>query len=298
MSEFTYGYEIEFDKSNTNKLEKHIDVLKTQKLNSLKYKYKTNFDSNQDRKIYLLSKTNLENISNTSEFIFVVEDIVSYLCDANTNKILYYCHKNYSEKLMKYWLIHIVLPLYLTLNHTYYFLHAGSINLENIATLFLGDSYAGKSTLTNFFINKGHTLVSDDKLATFIKDDNFFVSPSHQYHRPFREFETLGHKSKNFSKNILKLGVIYWITPVDAKDNIDIVKLTGLKKFEILRYATEMDMATNQESRFAYITKLANSIPVYNINIPHDLNRLEEVYTAIIKHNKNIGQQNDTTIKC
>ena len=33
-------------------------------------------------------------------------------------------------------------------------------------------------------------------------------------------------------------------------------------------------------------SKIANKVKVYNIKIPWDLDRLEEVYQAIIKHNK------------
>ena len=41
-----------------------------------------------------------------------------------------------------------------------------------------------------------------------------------------------------------------------------------------------------KKSRFEILSKIANSIKVYDISIPWDLDRLEEVYQAIIKHNK------------
>jgi hypothetical protein len=60
----------------------------------------------------------------------------------------------------------------------------------------------------------------------------------------------------------------------------------GIKKFTALRYATDIDLQVNKKSRFEILSKIANSIKVYDISIPWDLDRLEEVYQAIIKHNK------------
>jgi len=146
------------------------------------------------------------------------------------------------------WLIHIVLPAALTLDDTYYFLHTGSVNIENKAVLFTGESYAGKSTLTEYFLQKGHALVSDDKLATFQKDEKFYAKPSHAFHRPYRAPEELGRVSENFNTQELEMGTIYWLEPAEATESIEITELKGLKKFECLRYATEMDLGINQKN--------------------------------------------------
>jgi len=155
----------------------------------------------------------------------------------------------------------------------------------------MGNSYAGKSTLTDYFLQKNHTLLSDDKLATYEQNAAFYAYPSHPFHRPYRELETLGIEAVNFSKEALAIGNIYWITPVEAEEKILIQELKGLKKFEVLRYSTEMDIYVNKAQRFEYITKLANRLKVFEIQIPRNLERLQEVYEAILKHNNiNAGE--------
>ncbi len=287
MHHFAYGYEIVFD-VDVAKESNAILVNKTTTIPLEKYIFRVEFDTNQDRNIFVKAKHDFTKDDSLTDWIFVVEDVVTFLCNGNENKILYYCDEKYSDTLMNYWLIHIVLPIYFTLNTTYYFLHTGSVSIDNRATLFLGNSYAGKSTLTDYFLKKNHSLVSDDKLATFYDNEKFYCQPSHSFHRPYRETESLGIRTDNFSKETLAIGVIYWIIPVEADKDIKISELKALEKFKVLRYSTEMDLYVNQEKRFEYITKLANNIKVFSIDIPRDLNRLEEVYNKIINHNISI----------
>jgi hypothetical protein len=175
------------------------------------------------------------------------------------------------------------LPIFFTLSKKYYLLHTGSININNKAVLFTGNSHAGKSTLTDYFLKKNYVLLSDDKLATFKKEDKFYCVPSHPYHRPYRGVEDLGIKTENFNTQELKIDRIYWIKPVEANEDIVVSEMLGVKKFEVLRYSTEMDLTVNVD-RFNYITKLANSVKVYEIQIPRNIDRLEEVYDKILLH--------------
>lgn len=280
---YGYGYDLTFTK---NKHSHAIFICKLKKSPLPRFPYRVSFETNQLRTISLRAEYDFTNVDSLKRYLFVVDDVILFLCDADKKEIFYLEDKNYSEKLMEYWLIHIVLPIYFTLNNTYYFLHSGCISVNDRATLFMGSSYAGKSTLTDYFLKKEHNLVSDDKLATYELDNKFYCVSSHPFHRPYRELESLGIQTDNFSKSHLMMGNIYWIEPVKAKEDICIEELKGLKKFEVLRYSTEMDIYVNQEKRFEYITKLANTLKVYKIQIPRDLQRLEEVYETIIEHTK------------
>jgi len=283
---FFYGHNIYIDHKKYSKNIKDIYLNKTQYNLLDKYPFQLDFETNQNRNIYLRIKENSDNIFSSTKFIFVVEDIVSFVCDIKTNQIDYIIDLNCTNELRKYWLTHVLLPLYLTLKSKYYFLHAGSVSIDAQATLFMGDSYAGKSTLTNHFLEKGHPLVSDDKLGTYFINDQFFCQPSHPYHRPYRAVETLGKKANNYCKTSLKIGFIFWIVPVDATEDIKIKELKGLEKFKVLRYATEMDITLNQKKRFQYISKFANALNIYEIKVPRDMKKLDDVYSEIVTHIK------------
>ena len=283
--EYVYGYKLVFDGNSNTSSSTLININEVNSVSLTNSSYRVDFQTNQDREIYLRTTSLLETFSMPDRWFFCVEDVVSFLCNGNTQQLYYKKELHYSDDLMRYWLIHIVLPLALTLDATYYFLHTGSVNINNKAVLFTGESYAGKSTLTDYFLQKGHALVSDDKLATFQKDEKFYCQPSHAYHRPYRAREDLGKVCKNFNSQELEMGTLYWLEPVNATDDISITELKGLKKFECLRYATEMDLGVKQKERFAYLTQLANRVKLYSIKVPRDMQRLEEVYDAIITHN-------------
>ena len=152
----------------------------------------------------------------------------------------------------------------------------------------MGDSYAGKSTMTDFFLQQKHILLSDDKLATFYneKSKSFKAHASHPYHRPYRAKEDLGKKTDSFQKGSFPIGRLYWLQPVNASHDVEITELKGIKKFERLRYSTEMDISLDAKERFHYITKFANHEPLYEVKVPNDLSKLPKVYDKIMEHIK------------
>lgn len=285
MHSFAYGHQLVFNTScacNVDKKVIYVDLLQT--LPKENYTHTVTFDSNQGRDIYLRTTKNIQGLSTLETWSFVVKEIVIFFCNTKTHTITYYPLVHYKENLMHYWLYHIVLPIYLTFDGTYYFLHAGSVIINNKATLFMGDSYAGKSTLTDFFLQQRHTLVSDDKIATFLQSSTYMCEPSHNKHRPYRELETLGIETEQFQTDSLEIGKMYWITPVLEDAPVSIQELKGIQKFTNLRYSTEMDIYINQKKRFEYLATLANNMPLYELQIPRDIERLPEVYEKIVAH--------------
>jgi len=288
---YAYGYELVFDKKSNSSCTQCININEIDSIPQEYFSYRVDFDTNQGRTIYLSAKSAFETFPSLTEWLFSIEGVVNILCMGNPRQLYYKKDANYTDALMQYWLIHIILPVTLTLDATYYFLHTGSVNVDDRAVLFTGESYAGKSTLTDYFLQKGHMLVSDDKLATFQKNEKFYCKPSHPYHRPYRAVEDLGRMSADFDTQELEIGMLYWLEPVEATESIEIRELKGLKKFESLRYATEMDLGVNQKNRFAYLTQMANKLTCYAIKVPRDLKRLDEVYDAIIAHTKTEGKK-------
>jgi len=283
---YAYGHKLLFNSSSTDSTYNTLYINKIIKISLDNFPYRVDFHTNQKRTIHLCAKSNFREESALEEWIFVVDGVVSFIGNSKQKKIEYFEDLEYSDSLMEYWLIHIVLPMLLSLDRTYYFLHVGSVVVDNMGILFSGDSYAGKSTLTDFFLQKKHLLLSDDKLATYIKDEKFYAIPSHPYHRPYRKIEDLGIKEDNFCEAEVVLDIIYWLTPAEEDEEISIEEVRGIKKFEFLRYSTEMDIYVNKKNRFEYITQLANSIKIYELKVPHKKERLDEVYGTIIKHIK------------
>ena len=75
---------------------------------------------------------------------------------------------------------------------------------------------------------------------------------------------------------------IFNLVKVDANESIKIEEVFGIEKFQILKFSTEIDLPINLKSRFEMLSKIANNVKLYNISIPWDLNRLEEVYEKIV----------------
>ena len=243
-------------------------------------------NNNQYREVSITSDESFINLQINQNIYFHIKDVITFYIKLNSKKIYFKYHKHGNEELLKYWLFHTFLPILFTLENKYYFIHAGAIEIEGSPILFIANSFGGKSTLTDFFIKKNHTMISDDKVGTFMKDNQIFGVPSYPYHRPYRKVEDLGIFTENFSKQSKEISKIYNLIKSHKDEKISISEISGIKKFMALRYATDVDLQVNKETRFTMLSNIANKVKVYDITIPWDLDRLEEVYQAIIKHNK------------
>ena len=75
---------------------------------------------------------------------------------------------------------------------------------------------------------------------------------------------------------------IFNLVKSDEKAEIIIEEVLGIEKFRILRFSTEIDFPINSKSKFEMLSKIANNVKLYNIKVPWDMNRLEEVYQTIV----------------
>lgn len=254
------------------------------------FPHRLHLQNSQNRVVNIFSSEAFSNLTTNQQIIFEIEDFITFYWKINSREISYFKAKDVSEEKLNYWLIHTVIPLKLVFDNKYYFLHAGSIQTtQDSAVLFCANSYGGKSTLTDFFIKKNHTMLSDDKVATFIKDDTVFGVPSYPFARAYRKVEDLGVEVKNFSQEEKKIKCIYNLVKSEAKSDIIITEKSGIEKFMIVKKSTDIELfSIYKKERFETLTKLSNMIKVYDITIPWDLNRLEEVYTKILNHAKGL----------
>ncbi len=253
-----------------------------------KMAYELTFFNNQGRDLDLYTEREFDRTQQDQLWAFVVKDVVAFFWHSGTLTLEYIPHKNFTLKLLQYWSLQIVLPIFLTLEERYDFLHAGAVEMAGKPLLFIAESFGGKSTMTDFFMQQGHPMISDDKVATYEKDGNFFAVPSHPHHRPYRQEEDLGFFVENFSTGPKPVHAIYELEKSEADATIKITKLTGVEKFVALRRASEMNLYFLKPKRFAFLAQMVGIIPLFKVTVPWQLNRLSLVYQAIAKHTLNI----------
>jgi hypothetical protein len=275
-----YDYQIFFDKINHK--QPKSKVLKESKTLLVDNSHILLFSNNQNRRVAITSDKSFSDNQTNQSINFLVEDVVTFSVKKGEDTIYYKLYKEGTQSLAIYWFSHTFLPILFTMEDVYYFLHAGAVEIDSKSVLFVADSGGGKSTMTDFFIKKDHTMISDDKVAVYEDDRGVIAVPSYAYHRPYRKVEDLGYPVENFAKESKPMHVIFNLVKSDAKAQIIIEEVFGIEKFRILKFSTEIELHINSKSRFAMLSKIANNVKLYNIYIPWDMNRLEEVYEKIV----------------
>lgn len=217
-----------------------------------------------------------------------IKDVVTLIWDASDKKISYIKGKNYGPRRLRFWIFHTFFPMVLELEHIYRILHVGSVEIKGKPVLFSAFSFGGKSTLTDYFIKQGHTMLSDDSMAIDKRKDGYYAISSYPFHRPYREAETLGHPVENFATEPKPLHAVYLLEKSEPDVAVEINELKGIEKFKAFHYSSFVDFSFMKQERFDFFTEMAKHIPIYKIKVPWDLDRLDEVYKAIVENSTEI----------
>lgn len=250
------------------------------------YKYEMTFFNNQGRDLTLYADREFARTKPGQFWAFEVKDVVTFFWHSGELVLSYIPQKLFTPALLEYWSLHTVLPIFFTIEESYDFLHAGAVEAAGKPILFVAESFGGKSTMTDFFMKQGHTMVSDDKVAAYENDGSFFAIPSHPHHRPHRAMEDLGFFVQNIASKHKPVHAIYELEKSDADAKIEITQINGVEKFRSLRHASEMNLFFLKAKRFEFLMKMANVVPVYKVTVPWNLKRLEEVYGFICQHSE------------
>ncbi len=286
-----YNYQIKFIPKLKNS--KHISDTSSNVITIIESNYpgwhkllksKMIFTNNQGRDLALYTDRLFARTVTGQQWAFDVEGVVTFFWCSGQLTIDYVPAQNFTPELLEYWTLHIVLPIFLTIEEYFYFLHAGAVEIDDASVLFVAESFGGKSTMTDFFIKQGHALVSDDKVAILQEDGKFLAVPSHPHHRPYREMEDLGLFVTNMAESPKPISAIYTLNRAADDASIFISELQGIKKFKSLRFSSEINLSFLKTERFKGLGHLVGSVPVYKVMVPWDIERLEEVYTAIVDH--------------
>ena len=174
------------------------------------------------------------------------------------------------------------------MENKYDFLHAGAVDVEGKAILFIAPSMGGKSTLTDYFIKKGHQLISDDKVAMFKENEKFMAVSSHSYHRPYRKIETLGEKVNSFSCVSKPIDTLYVLDRINAHAPVKINEIKGYEKLDFLLPNYLYWNILTKSKRLKIFLNLLSNVKVYRIQYPSGMYYLEDVYHSILQNEKSL----------
>jgi len=248
------------------------------------FKYMTDWRylSSQDARYW--SNVPLENVGKGDTWGLEIKGVLSLVWESSEQKIIYVKDEGFTPYRLRFWIYHTFFSIVLELEQKYTMMHVGAVEIEGKPVFFSAPSFGGKSTLTDYFIQKGHTLFSDDSLPVHRKNDIYYATPSFPYHRPYRKPEELGYFVENFAKETKPIHAVYLLDRVDADENVCITVLNGIEKYEALHFSNFIDFSFSKKKRFTFFSQMAKQVPVYRITIPWDLERLPEVYSAIVEH--------------
>ena len=218
-----------------------------------------------------------------------VRDVVSFHWVGGRTLIEYELHSEGTQALLVFWFVHIFLPLQLTLERGYDFIHSAAVEVHGKPLLFIAPSTGGKSTLGDYFLKQGHAMLSDDKVATFLHQGEFWAVPSHPHHRPFRQFEVLGNPVSRFASGPGPIHAFYVLEAGSPDDNIVIEEVLGFRKFEALMPNYLFGFEFLKKQRMEWLAQLADKSQVFRVRRPWDLCRQQEVYEAICTHSSGLS---------
>ncbi len=238
------------------------------------------------QEVRYLTSTSVKEIKEHSDWALEIKNIVLLIWDTKNKTILYKKGKNYTVEQLRFWLFHSFFPMVLEIEQIYSILHVGSVEIEGKPVLFSAFSFGGKSTMTDYFIQKGHTMLSDDTLAIDKRGEEYYAVASYPFHRPYREPEVLGYPVENFATEPKPLHAVYLLEKSEPDAMVKIEEVKGIEKFKAFHFSTFINFSFTRKRRFKFFMDMAKHVSVYRVAVPWDMERLEEVYIAIVQHVK------------
>lgn len=219
------------------------------------------------------------------EWLMEVEGVLKLVWFPQTRTIGYEKGKGFTPHRLRFWIYHTFLPLLFQMEGIYNILHVGCIEVRGKAVILMAPSFGGKSTLTNYFLQQGHRLLSDDTLAVEqLADGTYRAVASWPFHRPYREPEVLGKETAFFVTEPLEITGVYRLEKAAEDAEVQIGEIKGIEKFKTIHAGTFIALSFLKQKTFDFHTSFAKKVPVYRITVPWDIKRLNEVYKCITRH--------------
>ena len=238
------------------------------------------------RRVRYFSPDSLGDPSVNRRWGMEIEDTLLIYSDGG-NEIHYSRTPTCNRDIVKFWMLHTFIPMHLEICGEMTLLHCGGVlrdGREGPSILFVAPAFGGKSTLVSHFSDKGHTLICDDfaGIVAHREGRGYLSIPSYPHIRISRDPESLGEYVGNFSKEPREIGAIFFLDRVEPDSRVDVVRLQGHEKFHILKLSCFVDFSFLKRERMEILSDMARKIPIYRIEVPYDMERLEEVYETIL----------------
>ena len=206
------------------------------------------------------------------------------------------------------WLFGLVLA-FLLQGRGIFSLHAAAVDCHGRAIAFLGHNGFGKSTLALFFLQQGHSLITDDVLPIVGKEGAPLALPVcsaiNLWPETLAEFEKLdGHLSLSekatskhrysletlkapFCKSAVPLRGIYFLEPY-SREEIDRVQITALSQtrslLDLIGYtrANSMLPLLSQKNLLNTYADLFSRVRVRHLKYPRGFEYLPRIYDAVL----------------
>jgi hypothetical protein len=232
---------------------------------------------------YYLADKPLDRSGRGDDFGLEVVDVLTLAWESGSGRILYGKGGGFTPRRLQFWIYHTFFPIVLELGREYKMLHVGAVEIDGGPVLFSAPSYGGKSTLTDYFIRKGHPLYADDTLPVRREDGRLVAYPSFPYHRPFRRPETLGVRVDNFARRPAPIKALFELAGASPDAEVAVESPTGVERFKSCFYSSFIKFTFMKKERLDFFAEMAREVPVYRVAVPWDKERLEEVYEAILR---------------
>lgn len=207
-----------------------------------------------------------------------VEDRVCVHWRAGDLSLRYAPGPQFTPELFQFLLLHNLLPMFLEIEGRRRVLHAAGVVQNGRATLIFGASFAGKSTLAHACQKRGLGFLGDDRVALLPHIEGAPQAfGSYPWCRPYREQLTLGDPVAHFVEGPVPVARIVTLEPVAADAPARLTELSGLAKFSAVAPARGFGLPFLSAAQFAFNAELSRGTPLFKLQVPRDLKRLNEV---------------------
>ena len=215
-----------------------------------------------------------------------VKDVAAFSWVNGEYRIEYQPLANFSPERLRFWVLHTLLPIVFTLQRDFEFLHVGAVEINDKPVLFAAESSGGKSTLTDYFIGRGHKMLADDSLGIYQQDGGFYAVPSYPFHRPYRQLEVLGNPVSDMATQARPVHSLYSLEKAGADTEVQIRQLGGVERFSAFHFSSFMNFDFFKQRRFDFFAEMAKVTPAFVVTVPWSLERLGDVYEVLVGHSE------------
>lgn len=186
-----------------------------------------------------------------------------------------------SDEILAFWVVHLLLPAFLSCNRGISILHASAVEVEGGCVAFLGPSFSGKSTLLASFLERGFALYCDDKLAIRPVEGGIRAFAAHERYRPYRATESLGRCQARRVADPGPVRALLALERIAGLEKPEIVPVSGADAFRRLIADHHMGFWQSRAENFQAVSHLSRTVPLATLAIPDDLRCLPAVNQAV-----------------